>query len=115
MRWALLVLALQLVTPRATVNPSQVTFGASPDHGTAIAGHDIVSAYDLAYLRSGATVYVEHLGKPAREANNAITVPISAQARTRLTRNVEYTVQITTIGPGGSSAGPLSNGFKFTR
>lgn len=120
----LLPLIVLLVLPHLAfgqaivVNPSALTFAASPNHSDVIIGTStpLVTSYSIT-VRNGAAVVFgpTTVGKPTPDGTNTITVPpaIFAAVKAAVPTNVSLTGTVTTIYPGGSLEGPSDGPFAF--
>lgn len=93
--WLLAVGIAAAQTP--VMNPSTVTFKASPDHAT------LVTSYVVEVWPQGgsAAVRATDIGKPAPNATSGdITVPLTVGA---LNSNTTYVAYVTAKGSGGST------------
>jgi len=99
------------------VQPTLLTFTASPDHNAVIAGTTtpVLTRYDVSVL-SGTTVVLvpTSVDKPTPDGTNTITVALTTIAGLLgLPKNVLYTVRVVAVGPAGTSAFAVSNPFVF--
>lgn len=111
----MILILLQIIALSGSVNPNNVIFNASPDHNEVSNTTPIVLSYELDYAKNGVVFYREDIGKPIPDSKKQITIAISQQAKSQMTRNTDYTVIVVTKGPGGSTSGQPSNSFKFTK
>lgn len=109
---ALLVLAsaLPVSAQTTTLNPSTVTFTASPDHTTTLGGTAVLTSYVVEVYDGASLVKSTDVGKPTPAANGDITVPLSSQS---LAKNKVFTAQVAAVGPGGTSRSAPSNPFAY--
>lgn len=105
----LLALVPLTASAQVIVNPTSIEFTASADHAATFGGSALVTKYELVVVRQSAPtvpVVVTDLGKPTPAAN-VITVPVPGG----LPNNTVLQVSVRTTGPGGVTAGVLSDPF----
>ena len=112
----LVVLASTIVLSAQTVvDPQYVEFTASADHNAVASdGTPLVQRYSLSIFALGSSVAFDtvDLGKPVPSAG-VIRVNFIPLLHTQPTPNVVYEARVTAVGPGGSTASSVSNGFSF--
>jgi hypothetical protein len=112
----LVVVASAIVLSAQTVvDPQFVEFTPSPDHNTlATDGTPLVQRYSLSFYPAGSSVAFDtmDLGKPTPSAG-IIRVDFLPLRHTVPTPGVTYEARVAAIGPGGSTASAVSNGFSF--
>ena len=98
----------------AVVNPTEIVYTASADHGVTLPdGTVVVARYEVRFFAPGATspVSVADLGKPTPVANvitqdltdKLVGVPVSA--------TVQYVAKVAAMGPTGEGVSAASNPF----
>ena len=111
-----LVLATAAVLSAQTVvDPRYVEFSPSADHNTnASDGTPLVQRYSLSVYVVGSSVAVDtmDLGKPT-PSGGVIRVDFLPLLHSVPTPGVVFEARVTAVGPGGSTASSLSNGFSF--
>ncbi len=103
------------LSAQTVVDPQFVEFSPSPDHNTLAAdGTPLVQGYSLTFYVVGSSVAFDtmNLGKPAPNAG-IIRVDFLPLRHTTPTPGVVYEARVAAIGPGGSTASTVSNGFSF--
>ena len=88
---------------------------ASADHNAVASdGTPLVQRYSLSIFALGSSVAFDtvDLGKPAPSAG-VIRVNFIQLLHTQPTPNVVFEARVTAVGPGGSTASSVSNGFSF--
>ena len=110
----LVVATVAVLSAQTVVDPRFVEFSPSVDHNTnASDGTPLVQRYSLSVYVVGSSVAVgtRDLGKPTPSGGviRVDLVPLNIV----LTPGVVYEARVTAIGPGGSTASSLSNGFSF--
>ena len=112
----LIVVASAIVLSAQTVvDPQFVEFAPSADHNTlATDGTPLVQRYSLTFYAVGSSVAFDtmDLGKPAPSAG-VIRVDFLPLRHTVPTPGVVFEARVAAIGPGGSTASSVSNGFSF--
>lgn len=104
----LLAAAVSAQTPA----PWRVTFTASPDHAAVDnGGTPLVTRYELALSRDGQDVARVDLGRPAPDAQGAITVDIHSTILPLAAGS--YTAVVEAVGPGGVGASAPSAPFSL--
>ena len=109
----LVVATTAVLSAQTVVDPRFVEFEPSADHNTnASDGRPLVERYSLSVYAAGSSVCdrtPKDLGKPT-PSGGVIRVVLPSLS---LTPGVVYEARVTAIGPGGSTASSLSNGFSF--
>jgi len=108
MRFALILTALlALAAPAAAQNPTTITYPHSTDHGTVVGGVAVLTRYDAVIKKASdsSVVVTKDCGKPADAPTLDCALPAGLPSNTNLT------VTMVAVGPGGSSAGPVSDPF----
>ena len=99
------------------VNPTTVTFTASPDHNALnLDGTPMVTRYDLrVYVPTLLTtiVFTQALGKPTPDASNTIQVTLASGLMAALVKNTQYVAEVAAIGPYGEGDSTPSNPFGY--
>ena len=112
----LLVLASVIaLSAQTVVDPQFVEFTPSSDHNTlASDGTPLVQRYSLSLFVVGSSVAFDtmDLGKPTPTAG-VIRVDFLPLRHSVPTPGVVFEARVTAVGPGGSTASTLSNGFSF--
>src|ERR1700752_4004324 len=111
----LIVGATIALTAQTVVDPRFVEFTPSASHNTvATDGTPIVQRYSLTVYPVGSSVAFDtmDLGKPTPSAG-IIRVDFLPLLHSVPTPGVVFEARVTAIGPGGSTASALSNGFSF--
>ena len=112
----LVVLASTIVLSAQTVvDPQYVEFTPSADHdAVSSGGTPLVQRYSLSIFALGSSVAFDtvDLGKPAPSAG-VIRVNFLPLLHAQPTPNVVFEARVTAVGPGGSTASSVSNGFSF--
>jgi len=124
MRLRAVFFVLALLVPRVlfaqavVVNPSALTFTASPNHTDVIIGTTtpMVTSYSIT-VRAGTSIVFgpTSVGKPTPDASNVITVPAAVfnALKAAVSPNTSLTGTVTTVYPGGSTEGPSDGPFAF--
>jgi hypothetical protein len=105
-----------VLTAQTVVDPQFVEFAPSADHNTTASdGTPLVSRYSLSLYVSGSSTAFDtvDLGKPAPSAG-VIRVNFTPLLHSVPTPNVVFEARVTAVGPGGSAASAVSNGFSFS-
>lgn len=107
MRTLLALLFLALATPLYAQNPTTISYGPSADHNTVVAGTAVLTSYraDVKKASDSSLVTQKDCGKPALAATLTCALPSGLPA------NQSLTVTMVAIGPGGSTAGAVSDPF----
>ena len=111
----LVVASVMALSAQAVVDPQFVEFTPSTDHNTlASDGTPIVQRYSLTFYPVGSSVAFDtmDLGKPTPSAG-IIRVDFLPLRHSVPTPGVSYEARVAAIGPGGSTASAVSNGFSF--
>ena len=112
----LLVVASAIaLSAQTVVDPRYVEFAPSPDHSTlATDGTPLVQRYSLTVYPVGSSVAFDtmDLGKPTPSAG-IIRVDFLPLLHSAPTPGVVFEARVAAIGPGGSTASTVSNGFSF--
>ncbi len=111
----LVVASAAVLSAQTVVDPRFVEFTPSADHNTnASDGRPLVERYDLSVYVAGSSAPFDtmDLGKPA-PSGGVIRVDFLPLLHTVPTPGVVFEARVTAVGPGGSTASSLSNGFSF--
>ena len=103
------------LSAQTVVDPQFAEFAPSPDHNTlATDGTPLVQRYSLTFYPVGSSVAFDtmDLGKPTPSAG-IIRVDFLPLRHNVPTPGVTYEARVAAIGPGGSTASTVSNGFSF--
>ena len=103
------------LSAQTVVDPQFVEFTPSPDHNTlATDGTPLVQRYSLSFYPVGSSVAFDtmDLGKPTPSAG-IIRVDFLPLRHNVPTPGVTYEARVAAVGPGGSTASTVSNGFSF--
>ena len=103
------------LSAQTVVDPQFVEFTPSPDHNTlATDGTPLVQRYSLSFYPVGSSVAFDtmDLGKPTPSAG-IIRVDFLPLRHNIPTPGVTYEARVAAVGPGGSTASTVSNGFSF--
>ena len=111
----LVVATAAVLSAQTVVDPRFVEFTPSADHNTnASNGTPLVQRYSLSVYVVGSSVAFDtmDLGKPT-PSGGVIRVDFLPLLHTVPTPGVVFEARVTAVGPGGSTASSLSNGFSF--
>ena len=111
----LVVATAAVLSAQTVVDPRFVEFTPSADHNTnASDGTPLVQRYSLSVYVVGSSVAFDtmDLGKPT-PSGGVIRVDFLPLLHTVPTPGVVFEARVTAVGPGGSTASSLSNGFSF--
>jgi regulation of enolase protein 1 (concanavalin A-like superfamily) len=101
----------------AVVNPTTVSFDASPDHSTVLAdGRPAVDHYTLEIYTVGGTVPFQttNIGKPTPTSVGAITYDFSGGVAGWPLPGGTYEARVSAVGPNGIGTSTPSNTFTFS-
>ena len=111
----LVVATAAVLSAQTVVDPRYVEFTPSADHNTnASDGTPLVQRYSLSVYPVGSSVAADtmDLGKPT-PSGGLIRVDFLPLLHIVPTPGVVFEARVTAVGPGGSTASSLSNGFSF--
>ena len=111
----LVVATAAVLSAQTVVDPRYVEFTPSADHNTnASDGTPLVQRYSLSVYVVGSSVAFDtmDLGKPT-PSGGVIRVDFLPLLHGVPTPGVVFEARVTSVGPGGSAASSLSNGFSF--
>ena len=111
----LVVATTAVLSAQTVVDPRFVEFSPSADHNTnASDGTPLVQRYSLSVYVVGSSVAFDtmDLGKPT-PSGGVIRVDFLPLLHSVPTPGVVFEARVTAVGPGGSTASSLSNGFSF--
>ena len=111
----LVVATTAVLSAQTVVDPRYVEFSPSADHNTnASNGTPLVQRYSLSVYPVGSSVAFDtmDLGKPT-PSGGVIRVDFLPLLHSVPTPGVVFEARVTAVGPGGSTASSLSNGFSF--
>ena len=111
----LVVATAAVLSAQTVVDPRYVEFSPSADHNTnASDGTPLVQRYSLSVYVVGSSVAADtmDLGKPT-PSGGVIRVDFLPLLHSVPTPGVVFEARVTAVGPGGSTASSLSNGFSF--
>ena len=111
----LVVATAAVLSAQTVVDPRYVEFSPSADHNTnASDGTPLVQRYSLSVYPVGSSVASDtmDLGKPT-PSGGVIRVDFLPLLHSVPTPGVVFEARVTAVGPGGSTASSLSNGFSF--
>ena len=111
----LVVASAAVLSAQTVVDPRYVEFSPSADHNTnASDGTPLVQRYSLSVYPVGSSVAFDtmDLGKPT-PSGGIIRVDFLPLLHIVPTPGVVFEARVTAVGPGGSTASSLSNGFSF--
>lgn len=97
--------------PAPVVNPTALTFGASPDHDTVVEGQAVLTGYkvDVVVVAGGSVTTTFDLGKPSLNAQNVVDTPAAFSTLP----NGAYVVDVYPYGPAGNGTKLRSEGQFF--
>lgn len=108
----LFLLVANTVAAQTVLNPTRVTFTASPDHNATVGGIPLVDHYELRHFLSGANtpVQVQSIGKPTPNAQNVCTAGVTSLP---VSSTNQYTAKVAAVGPTGEGISTASNSYFF--
>jgi hypothetical protein len=114
----LVVMSMVALTAQTVVDPRYVEFNASPDHDAFASDGTtpLVSGYSLSiYLQGSSVAFATvNVGKPTPGTGGIIRVDFLSLLTAIPTPGLAFEARVAAVGPGGSTASPLSNTFSYT-
>lgn len=100
-------------TTAVALNPTTLSFTASPDHNAVkLDGTPVLTRYEASWVAQnvvGAIAFTKVLGKPAVDGSNIVSVAVAEFAT--LPVETVFKATIAAVGPDGTTLSPASNPF----